>query len=229
MSKPSKNKKKKLTQEEKDRRFYRRMFGIFAGFFRFILTLRPRGRENVPTTGGCMLCINHIAAVDAIAVAAVAPRQLRFLAKKELFSVPILGWLIRHLGATPLDRGGSDVGAIRKIVALAQEGELISVFPQGHRYPGQNPADTPIRNGAGMIAFRSGVPVVPVCLKMKKQRYAPFRRVEVIFGEPIPNVELFPNGEGNGEAYAAATHRIYEEICKLGGFIPTAEGDTPCK
>ncbi len=229
MGKSFENKKKKLTREEKDRRFYRRMFWLFAGFFRFVLCLKPQGRENVPTTGGCMLCINHIAAVDPIAVAAVAPRQLRFLAKKELFRIPVLGWLIRHLGATPLDRGGSDVGAIRKIVALSQEGEMISVFPQGHRYPGKNPADTPIRNGAGMIAFRSGVPVVPVCLKMKKQRYAPFRRVEVIFGKSISSAELFPNGEGNSDTYATATRRIYAEICALGGFAPTEQGDTPCK
>lgn len=230
MKKSSDSKHKKaLSQDEKDKRFYRCAWRILAGFFRFILRLRPHGQENVPGEGGCILCINHIAAVDAISVAAVCPRQLRYLGKKELFSVPLLGWLICRLGATPLDRGGSDVGAIRKIVSLATEGELVAIFPQGHRYPGQNPADTPIRNGAGMVAFRAGVPVVPVCLKMKKQRYAIFRRVEVIFGQPIPNAELFPDGAGGSEAYAAASARIFAEICKLGGFTPTVEGETPCK
>ncbi|MBQ8858900.1 MAG: 1-acyl-sn-glycerol-3-phosphate acyltransferase [Clostridia bacterium] len=222
------SKKRKLTQEEKDHRFYRRAWRLLAGFFRFILSLRPRGQENVPSEGGAILCINHIAAVDAISVAACCPRQLRYLAKKELFGVPVLGWLIRRLGATPLDRGGSDVAALKKTVALAANGELTAVFPQGHRQPGKNPADTPIRNGAGMIAFRAKTSVVPVCLKMKKQRYALFRRVEVIFGKPISYEELFPNGEGGTDAYAAASRRIFDEICKLGGFLPSTEGEREC-
>ena len=218
--------KRKLTQEEKDRRFYRRAWAILAGFFRFVMRLHATGKENVPDEGGHVLCINHVAAVDVISVAAVCPRQLRFLAKKELFSIPLLGWLIRRLGACPLDRGGSDVAAIKKTVALASSGALVGIFPQGHRYPGKNPADTPIKNGAGLIAFRSGCPVIPVCLKMKKQKYALFRRVEVIFGKPISHAELFPTGEGNSEAYAAASRRIFDEICRLGGFIPTDKGES---
>lgn len=219
------SKKKKLTQEEKDRRFYRRAWNAVAGFFRFVMRLHPIGKENVPAAGGHILCINHVAAVDVISVAAVCPRQLRFLAKKELFRVPLLGWLIRRLGACPLDRGGSDVAAIKKTVSLASSGELVGIFPQGHRYPGKNPADTPIKNGAGMIAFRSGCDVIPVCLRMKKQKYALFRRVEVIFGKPITHAELFPYGEGNSEAYAAASRRIFDEICRLGGFTPSGEGE----
>lgn len=221
-------KKKKLTQEEKDRRFYRRAWNLLAGFFRFILFVRAKNADNVPREGGAILCINHIAAVDPISVSAVCPRQLRYLAKKELFRVPLLGWLIRRLGATPLDRGGSDVAALKRTVSLAAEGQLVAVFPQGHRQPGKNPADTPIRNGAGMIAFRAKVPVVPVCLKMKKQRYALFRRVEVIFGKPISYEELFSNGEGGADAYAAASRRIFDEICKLGGFLPSAKGENEC-
>ena len=218
--------KKRLTQEEKDRRFYRRAWAILAGFFRFVMRLSPTGKDNIPTEGGHVLCINHVAAVDVISVAAVCPRQLRFLAKKELFRIPLLGWLIRRLGACPLDRGGSDVAAIKKTVTLASSGELVAIFPQGHRYPGQNPADTPIKNGAGMIAYRSGCDVIPVCLRMKKQKYALFRRVEVIFGKPILYAELFPSGEGNSEAYAAASRRIFDEICRLGGFTPSEKGET---
>lgn len=210
--------KKKLTQEEKDRRFYRRAWLVLAGFFRFVMRIHPNGAENIPAEGGHVLCMNHVGAVDVISVAAVCPRQLRFLAKKELFRVPLLGWLIRRLGACPLDRGGSDVAAIKKTVSLAASGELVGIFPQGHRYPGVNPADTPIKNGAGMIAFRSGCDVVPVCIRMKKQKYALFRRVEVIFGQPIAHAALFPNGEGNAEAYAAASRRIFDEICRLGDF-----------
>ncbi len=213
--------KKKLTKAERDHRFYMRAHRVLAGMFRALLTLRPQGREKVPETGGYLICANHVAFCDVISVAAVLPRQVRFLAKAELFRIPILGRLITALGACRLDRGGGDVAAIKKTISLAAGGELVAIFPQGHRYGGQNPADTPIKNGAGMIALRAGCPVIPVCLRMKKQRYALFRRVEVIFGDPIPVEELTEEGLAGGEAYRVASERIFARICALGGFLPS--------
>lgn len=215
--------KKPLTKEEKDHRFYMRAHRVLAGIFRFLLCLRPRGQENVPAEGGYVLCVNHVAFCDVISVAAVLPRQVRYLAKAELFRVPLLGRLIRALGACSLDRSGGDVAAIKKTISLAAGGELVAIFPQGHRYGGKNPADTPIKSGAGMIALRAGCPVIPVCLKMKKQRYAPFRRVEVIFGKPIPCKELVAEGLSGSDAYRAASEKIFAEICALGSFVPTAD------
>lgn len=213
--------KKKLTKEEKNHRFYMRAHRVLAGLFRFLLRLRPRGAENVPARGGFLLCTNHVAFCDVLSVAAVLPRQVRYLAKAELFRIPVLGRLITALGACRLDRSGGDVAAIKKTISLAAGGELVAIFPQGHRYGGKNPADTPIKNGAGMIALRAGCPVIPVCLKMKKQRYALFRRVEVIFGEPIPCEELVTEGLSGSAAYRAASERIFARICALGGFTPT--------
>ena len=205
-------------QDKKDKRFYRRAHRVLAGFFRFLFNVRVRNRENFPKEGGCLVCLNHVGAPDVIAAAAVCSRQIRYLAKKELFSVPIIGWLVRRLGACPLDRSGSDVAAIRKSISLVEEGEMVALFPQGHRQPGKNPIDTPIRSGAGMIAHRAKCPILPVCIRMKKMRYAPFRRVEVIVGELIPYEELGLE-EGGRDAYEAATARVFREICRLGEFI----------
>ncbi len=213
--------KKKLTKEEKDHRFYMRAHRVLAGFFRFLLCVRPVGQENVPQEGGYLLCANHVAFCDVISIAAVLPRQVRYLAKAELFSVPLLSRLITALGACRLERKGGDIAAIKKTIVLARGGELVAIFPQGHRYGGQNPADTPIKNGAGMIALRANCPVIPVCLKMKKQRYAPFRRVQVIFGKPIPVCELTEQGLTGSPAYRMAGERIFAEICALGGFQKT--------
>ena len=215
--------KKKLTKEEKDHRFYMRAHRVLAGMFRFLLCLRPVGQKNVPAEGGYLLCVNHVAFCDVLAVAAVLPRQVRYLAKAELFGIPLLGRLITALGACRLDRGGGDVAAIKKTISLAAGGELVAIFPQGHRYGGKNPADTPIKNGAGMIALRAGCPVIPVCIRMKKQRYALFRRVEVIFGEPIPAADLTDDAMSGKEAYRAASEKIFSEICALGGFVPSAD------
>ena len=201
----------------KKRNFYMTMHRLLAGFFRCGLRVHITGAENVPTEGGAVVCINHVAFWDVITVACVFKRQPRFIAKKELFGIPILSSLIRALGAYPVDRSGADVGAIKKSIELASGGELVSVFPQGTRQGGKNPADTAIKNGAGMIVYRAGVPAIPVCIKMKKMKYSLFRRVDVIVGKPIEYGDFgFADG-GSGE-YAAASARIFSDICRLGGF-----------
>ena len=179
-----------------------------AGLIRFLFRVKRKGTEKICPCGA-VLCANHISFADVIVIAASLPRsiQLRFLAKAELFKIPILASLIRALGAYRLDRTGSDVSTIKKSIAIAKSGEMVVAFPQGHRYAGENPADTPIKNGVGMIAYHAGVPMIPVCIRVKKQRYRIFRRVEVIFGEMIPYEELGFR-DGGTEEYRRASEQV---------------------
>ena len=207
---------------QKTRRSYMRAYRILAPAVKFFLGVHATGLENIPKRGGLLVCCNHIAIRDVFVVACVFPRQLRFIAKKELFSVPVIGSLIRALGAVKLDRGGKDIGAIRTSVDLAKSGEAVSIFPQGHRYPGVNPATTQTKNGAALIAYHSGCDVLPVCIQVKGEKYGIFRRVNLHFGKVIPNSELgFKNG--GHEEYKAATDRIFGEIVSLGGYGITNE------
>ena len=175
------------------------------------------GAENIPECGGFILCSNHIAKRDVVMLALACPRQIKFVAKKELFAIPGLNLILKIFGAVPVDRGGGDVGAIRKSIELVSSGQAVSIFPQGHRYPGVNPKDTPIRNGAGMIAYRSGAPLIPVCIKTEGIKYSLFKKVTVIFGKPIYNNELEFTDGGNDE-YKAATEKVFDEVIKLGGY-----------
>ena len=128
--------------------------------------------------------------------------------------LPLIGWIIKKLDAIKLDRGGGDVGAIKTTINLAKNGEIVSIFPQGHRYPGVDPATTPIKNGAGMIAYHSACNVLPVCIKTKKDKYHLFGRIEIHFGKPIPN-DAFGFANGGSDEYKAATEKIFSEILKL--------------
>ncbi len=184
---------------------------------RFIFGIKIQGLENIPKSGGIMFCANHIAARDAVVIAAACEREIKFLAKKELFTIPLLGRIIRALGAVRLDRGGADVGAIRTSVSLIKSGYALSIFPQGHRYPGVNPATTPKKNGAAMICYHAMCDVVPVCIKVNGFKYGIFKRVDVIFGKPIPYSELEMN-EGGSLEYRSATDKIFERIVSLGGY-----------
>ena len=182
------------------------------------------GAENVPLENGCIVCANHVSLWDVLTLSASFPksRRLRYLAKAELFRIPILRSLIVALGACRLERKGSDVAAMKKAITLAKNGEMVAIFPQGTRCAGENPADTPVKNGAGMIAYHSKSQILPVCIKTKKQKYLIFRRIDVIIGKPIPYCELgFENG--GSKEYKAVTDKIFAEICSLGGFSPSKE------
>ncbi len=197
--------------------FYAKAKRIVAPLYRFFWRVKAKGTENVPLDGGFILCSNHISALDVVSIGAVCPRQLTFVTKKEVFTAPVIGWLARSLEAIKIDRGANDLGAIKASVDACQAGRVLSIFPQGHRYPGVDPRTTPLKNGAALMAYRSGCDVLPVCLNIKKAKYAPFRKIEVIFGKMIKNSDLgFVNG-GNDE-YKKATSTIFDEIVKLGSF-----------
>lgn len=209
-------KKKKFSN-----RFGRVAHALLAPLARFLLRVRVHGRENIPKEGGAVVAINHISFLDVIAVSASFPgaRMPRYLAKAELFRIPLLASFIRALGAIPLDRGKSDVGAVRQAIEVAEGGELLGLFPQGTRQKGKNPADTPIKSGVAMIAARAQCPVLPVCIRIKKVRYALLRRVDVIIGNPI-----LPETLGLLEAapnYREAAEAVFREVCALGGYTPT--------
>ena len=182
------------------------------------LRVRWKNRKNEPKRkeGPYLVCANHQTVLDVVFLAAVLKRQQpHFMAKAELFKVPVLGWLVRKLGAFPVSRGKGDVGAVKHSVSLLKSGRSVGMFPQGTRCPEQNPRDCKIKFGAGLIAAYAGVQVLPVHIKMKNYKWKFFRRVTVIVGEPIP-FEKFEYKEGETGEYARITGMIYDEICRLG-------------
>ncbi len=190
---------------------------IVAPIFRLLFNVRIIGKENVPAQGGVLLCPNHISAVDVISIGAVCPRQITCVAKKELFSVPVLGSICRGLGAVKIDRGGADVGAIKASISAIEDGKVVTIFPQGHRCPAVDPATTKIHHGAGLIAYHAKCDIIPVCINVKGGKYRLFRKTEIIFGKPIRYAAL-GFGEGGREEYAAATKLAFDKVIELGDF-----------
>ena len=210
----------KAKKVKKQKRSYRFFYYTLGWIIRFFHRIKVTGRENIPRSGGGILCANHIAILDIFSIGASVPRPINFLAKRELFKIPILSSLIRSAGAIPLERKKTDLGAIRRSTELAANGNLVAIFPQGHRQPGNNPADTEYKSGAALVAYRSGVPIIPICIKMKGQKYRIFRKTEIIIGKPLSQEELgFVNG-GSAE-YRDAAAKVFNEICRLGNFERT--------
>lgn len=215
---------KKQQKKNKKRNGYMKLHMLLAPAIKFFLRVHAHGVENIPSDGGAIICSNHIAVRDVFVLAVSAKRQIKFIAKKELFKIPLLGKTIRSLGAVPLDRSGADVGAIKTAVDLVTSGELISIFPQGHRNPGVDPANTEVKNGAALIAYRSRADVLPAFISVKKHKYGFFKRVDVYFGEPIHNLD-FKFTSGGSEEYRAAGKKIFSEILKLNPNGTVSEDD----
>jgi 1-acyl-sn-glycerol-3-phosphate acyltransferase len=119
------------------------------------------------------------------------------------------------LGAFPIDRGGNDVGAIKKAVGIVSDGKCLGVFPQGHRYPGEDPRKTQTKNGAALIACRAEADVVPVYIWCKNKTRKFLRRTYVVIGERIPFESFGYDKEVAGE-YNRITSVIFDRICTLG-------------
>lgn len=213
--KKDRKKREKNKRKEETSRFYRICYAIFSGIVGFLFQIRVVG-EKEPEEGKFIVCANHIAASDPVVLCyAFRKHQVRFMAKKELFKIPLLAQLIRMLGAFPIDRGGNDVGAVKRAVAMVKEGKCMGIFPQGHRYPGKDPRETSTKNGAALICTRAEADVIPAYLYCKDRTPKLFRRTYVVLGERIPFESLGYDPEQTGE-YARITELIFDRVCRLG-------------
>jgi 1-acyl-sn-glycerol-3-phosphate acyltransferase len=124
-----------------------------------LLGYRVSGTENIPREGGFLLASSHKSYLDPLVVGACLPRELRYFSKRELFANPFFGWLIRSYGAVPVERTGADRRALSLALKILEQGEGLIVFPEGTRI--RRPGVGEAKPGIGMLAVRSGVPVIP--------------------------------------------------------------------
>lgn len=183
---------------------------------RLLFRVRAEGEEKLPKDGGYILCANHTSMLDVLILSVCNDRQIRYMAKAELFKIPLLRGLITFLGAYPVNRGGADVKSLRRTISLIEEGCAIGIFPQGTRHPHVDPAGTPVKHGVGMIAYHAKATVVPAYIRTKGNRVMMFKKTVLVIGDPIPYDELGFEKGGTKE-YKAATEKIFTEICALGG------------
>jgi len=142
---------------------------------------RVIGAENVPANGPLIVACNHLSYLDPPVLGALCPRRIRYMAKKELFEIPLLGPVIRGLGAYSVDRGGSATAAIKRSLQVLESGGVVGIFPQGRRSPG---GTAPPQTGVALLASLAGVPVVPACVRGTDRALA-LARIDVAFGPPL--------------------------------------------
>ncbi len=194
--------------------FYSGAKRLLAGLIRKLWRIRIVGAENEPVGRACLICANHQSLPDPVLIGAAIRTNPRYMAKAELMRIPVFRSLLKALGAYGVDRGGSDVGAIRKTIEMLKNGESVVMFPQGTRCKGVDPATTKIKFGCAMIASRAGVPVLPVFIQVKDHRVKLFRKTVIRIGREISPEELAAAAEGP-EDYRSGAELIFSRILAL--------------
>lgn len=155
--------------------------GLFWGLFGGVWRMRVHGRENVPKSGAVIVACNHISNLDPPVLGTACPRRLSYMAKQELFKIPVLGPLITAVGAYPVDRHGPATAAIKRSVEVLRAGGAIGIFPEGGRnITGENE----VRGGVALLASLGKAPVVPACV-VGTGRAGRLAQFHVIFGKPL--------------------------------------------
>lgn len=183
-----------------------------------VFQLEAYGTEQVPLTGRLIVTANHLSYLDPPIIGCMCPRELRYLAKAELFQWAPFARLIRRVGATPVERGTADVSAIKTVLRLLDEAQAVLIFIEGTRGDGR--ALLPPTAGVTLLARQSDAPVLPTAIigtdKAWGRGMALPRPAKVIvaFGEPVCYRTLYGD-RTDRTARNAFSDYIMEQIAGL--------------
>jgi 1-acyl-sn-glycerol-3-phosphate acyltransferase len=156
----------------------------FGGLVRAIYRIEVVGADRVPASGPAVIASNHESFLDAFILGAALSRNLRFVAKAELWRFRLLAWMLDGLGAIPVERSHFDFSALAKVLQALNEGAAVVIFPQGAVRSAR-----PWGRGAAHLSLVTGAPLIPVHLIGTARALSPgrigFPKLHVIVGKPI--------------------------------------------
>jgi len=196
-------------------RRYRVIYWVLTIFCRIFYRCKGYGREHVPA-GACILCGNHTSMADPIMVAMFMKNKngynrTKFMAKVELSKIPVISKLLSPF-LIFVNRGKSDMGAIKATIEHAKAGGKVIIFPEGQRVDENE--DVAAKTGVIMMAIKSEAPIVPVFISEGRKLPYFIKRVKVSFGEPYQVVR--DKSVPTAEAYRLAVGELMTKIKKLG-------------
>jgi len=187
----------------------------------FCCRTKVEGQENIPKSGGAILASNHNPGFDFVLMGYGCPRQVYFMAKKEVFEIsPLLNKLLFTIGTFPIHRGKRDQQALDAAVEIVKSGKVLGMFPEGTR--SRTGKLQRAHSGAARIAIKANAPVVPTVImgseKIVERTWLPWGRplVTVRFGPP-----LYPPASPDGRVTQAAARTFtHEFMCAIAELLP---------
>lgn len=151
-----------------------------------LYNIHVEGEENIPETGGVVLCPNHISNYDPLAVATHMKRQVHFMAKAELYKNFIVRKVLLAVGTIPVDRGKVSLETLKESLRVLKNGEILGIFPEGTRV--KNGERRKPMEGFVVFALKTKSPILPVHIEGEYK----FRgKINIKFGKPIELNEYY--------------------------------------
>lgn len=208
-------------------RLRRGPFGVVLSFWKnlndFVCRLLPRARREgictIPRHGAAIVVANHNSTLDPFVLTSTSPNRIPgFMIAVEFTKIPFFASLVRAIECIPVTRSGQDTGSVKSALRHLQDGKLLGLFPQGGvRDPNEA---IKVRDGVGMLALRSGAPVIPAYvsgIRYSDSTIKPFlqrHKAVVRYGEPV-DLSEFKGREKDRDAYKQASEKIMNAIMVL--------------
>lgn len=190
---------------------------------------RAWGLENIPREGPVLLASNHQSYLDPILVGLASHRrQFYAMARSTLFANPVFSWLIKSLNAIPVERGESDLAAMRKAIGVLNQNQALLVFPEGTRTVDGSVG--PFQHGTMLLIKRAQPTVVPVAIEgafdvWPKGQVAPnlTGKIATMFGQPITARSLIDRGAKRGlESLRQTIEAMRQDLRHKRGLVPSS-------
>lgn len=205
--------KEKKTKKDRRSFFYMLTTPIAGPLVKLLFGLKViKGKNNIPADGAAIAAGNHIHFADPVFLYFAQKRQLRFMAKAELFKNPVLGWICKSYGAFPVERGTGDTESINTAYKVLEEGKVLGIFPEGTRSKDGRIGRG--KTGTIHIALESGAPIYPFAVFSRKSALKIGSQYTIAYGEPVTAADLGVV-EGTPREYRNAIRKLMAIICEL--------------
>lgn len=192
--------------------FYRLIYSFLRIIATPLFRIRVHGIEKIPENEKFIVCANHKSLLDPVFIALALDRQVHFIAKKELFEVPVLKNILKFLKAIPAQRDGKDLSVLRDSIKLIKSGKILGIFPEGTRVKEIKREN--IKDGAGYIALKSKTDILTIEIISS---YKPFFKTE-LYIKNLVKVEDFKNLKSK-DAMEKIMDETYEKMYENHKFL----------
>lgn len=188
---------------------YKVAASICKGLLRLLYKTEIEGDVSLSSVTGCIVYANHTCLLDPVVMGGFTVRQIRFMAKGELYKNKLFKYILLRLGTVPVKRGKADLNAVKTSLRLLKNGEILGMFPEGTRNKSGVPMDA--EPGLSMIAIRAKVPVIPMAIS---SNYRILSRIKLIIGKPV-YLEQFYGKKLTMEDHRQISNGLMDKVFEL--------------
>ena len=195
--------------------FYRCAYNL-VGIELHLHGIKIEGREHVPQ-GGCLIVANHVSFMDPTTVGWAVAREIYYLGRKTLFKPPFWSWFLPICNVLPIDRDGTDMSGLRRIIKMLKSDHAVLLFPEGTRSTDGTLQSA--ESGAALVAVKAEVPILPVRVfgtfesLSRHDKFIHFHPIRVVIGQPY--LPTLPEGKADKPAYARVAQEMMARIAAL--------------